>query len=120
MIVFLINVTAFVIFCLIGSLIMCGWYKATREKMIFEKWSKFWEKKDVNDNYVWGKFSHPISGCIYCYPSIYGSLIYWIVGACFVHEPDYVHPYSWQVFVLWIVYILSTCALNGIIIKKVL
>ena len=119
MILFLINIASFFLFVIVGSLIMCGWYKATREKMIFEFWSKFWEEKDKNDNYVWGKFSHPISGCVYCYSSIYGSLIYWIVGGALISINNYLEL-SWQVFVIWIAYILSTCAMNGIIIKKVL
>jgi hypothetical protein len=171
MMIFLINVSGFLLFAVIGSLMMCGWYKSTRPKMIFGFWSEFWEQKTYGDRDIadhrnklekdlkklhevrqaannsgnvfelknvlseiedkeWElnilkpryKFPevlvHPISGCVFCFASIYGSLIYWIVGSAFMRLNNII--LSWQSIILWIAYMLTTCALNGIIIKKVL
>lgn len=171
MIVFLINISSFLLFVIIGSLIMCGWYKATRHKMIFAFWSKYWEARtdvdgviagvenrirdyqemkqaSINSGNAYGaemwlnrlkdaeselstlkiKFPykrpeflvHPMSGCVYCYASIYGSLIFWVLGYTMNSIMGYELSLSWHPFVLWITYMLSTCAMNGILIKKVL
>lgn len=63
---------------------------------------------------------HPLSGCVYCYASLYGSVIYWLAGYAFVKISDGDIRFSWHLIVLWIVYMFCTSALNGILIKKVL
>lgn len=66
-----------------------------------------------------GYLVHPFSGCVYCYSSVYGSLFFWIAGTALARYGGYTTFFSWHVFVLWITYIVSCIALNGIIIKKV-
>jgi hypothetical protein len=116
---FLVNMVGFLTFALAGSFIMCGWYKVTREKMLLQAWSRFWEKKE-GDRYVRGKMAHALSGCVYCYAGIYGSLIFWVVGYAMLTLTGMYIEFTWRLIVLWPMYLLTTVPLNGIIIKKVL
>jgi hypothetical protein len=116
---FLINIVAFFVFAVLGSCTMCGWYVVTREKMLLEFWSRYWEKKD-GDRYVRGKIAHMMSGCIKCYSSIYGSLIYWVGGYALMTITDVYIEFTWRLLVLWMMYMLTCACLNTIIIKKVL
>lgn len=64
--------------------------------------------------------AHPISGCIFCFASIYGTLFYWIVGTVFIKLSGLELSFGINTIVLWIVFMLCSCSLNGILIKKVL
>lgn len=63
---------------------------------------------------------HPLSGCIYCYASLYGSLFFWGAGAALTRLAGLAVPLGWPLVGLWLAYCVTLSALNGINIKKVL
>lgn len=62
----------------------------------------------------------PLSGCIYCFASFYGSLFFWIGGYVFVYYAEVDFNLSGATVLLWALYLITTSAANGILIKKVL
>lgn len=127
----------YILFAIIGSLVMCGWYVITRHEVItyddveengkqevrgkiFKFWSVFFEQTRQG-KYRFPHWVHaPLSSCVYCYASIYGSIIFWVGGLVFCRLANVNLAFSWYLVLLWIAYCFITSALNGIIIKKVL
>jgi hypothetical protein len=121
MIVFLCFLTIFILLLIVGSLFMCGWYVVTRPGKIFQKWHYLITHQDEH-GYLFPKWIHsPLSECIYCYASIYGSLIYWLTlefTKCNLFEWANV-PWLAKLF-CWVLYCICSSAMNGLLIYKVL
>ncbi len=113
----------FLLFVIVGSLIINGWHEVTRKGQIFGFWEGFWERHtQVSDESpLIYKFPHairnPLSACIMCMASIYGSVIFW--AFYYFHGTDifWGHYFS-EVILTWLAYLLSLVPINYIIHKK--
>ena len=115
----------FILFVFVSSFIINGWYEVTRNGRIFSFWSKYWEHytniDDENPSLNKTKFpewiSSPLSACIMCMASIYGTIIFVLVdefeGAGLFQEYSKI-----EVIFIWIAYLLCLTCSNYIVHKK--
>ncbi len=113
----------FILFVFVGGLICNGWNIATRIGMVFGFWEKYWEQFTQIDLEHAAVFKYPewlrkpISSCVICYASIYGSIIFWITYIC---VPYYFPIAITKVILIWIMFTLSLVYMNNFLHNKLL
>jgi hypothetical protein len=146
MVFFLIFGVFYVGAIFVCSLFIVGWYGITRgeknvksdgsvEKRgkIFMEWHFFFDRKKrvynhsktlnlkEEERYIWPHWIRaPLSECIHCMSSVYGTAFYWgvlwLLGWHKVYSWS-VHPLA-ALFIGWVIFCICVSAMNPIIFKK--
>lgn len=142
MLYFLIFLICYILMIFICSTMIVGWYGITRGEIvhvegggvqkkgkIFKEWHFFWDRKKVVSldehhdgmEYVWPEWvRYPLSECLSCMSSVYGTLFYWgmvsLIGPHLMYLWAY-HPLGAKIWG-WVVFCICVSAMNPIIYKK--
>lgn len=87
------------------SMFCVGLKKMTEEDMILHGVERWLDKRIKSDLAY-----KPLIGCVYCYASLWGSLIYWILSIYGYREMFY-----FQLLCLWPVVCICCVFLNGVL-----
>ena len=116
------NELEFILFVVISAFVINGWHEVTRNGKIFGWWERYWEqytqKEDLTEAPVF-HFPHwlraPISQCIMCMASLYGTIIFLTTTLIF----DQLKSFSViETIFIWIAYELCLTCANYIVHKK--
>lgn len=118
----MVALITFILFVTISGFVVNGWYEITRYGRIFSFWSKYWEQytQISHEHPAVHKFPEwvrsPLSECILCMASIYGTIIFGLV--CIFEGENVFYGYTdLEVVFIWIAYLLSLTCANFIIHK---
>jgi hypothetical protein len=116
------SMISFILFVVISSFIINGWYECTRSGRIFSFWSNFWqhctqkEEGDIPTFRFPEWVRNPTSECILCMASIYGTLIFSVTY--YFEGTTIFFGYSWfEIVMVWISYLLCLTCSNYIVHK---
>lgn len=124
----MITLEKFLLFVFVGSILCNGFYEVTRSQRIFGFWSKFWQHFEMkpkagykfNELFPVYRFPewirHPLSECIICYSSIYGSIIFWTT---WIFQRWYFPAETLPLILVWVAYCISLAPINYFIHKQI-
>lgn len=114
------DLITFILFVFVSGMICNGWNIVTRIGMVFGFWEKYWEQyTQISHEYPavfkfpeWIK--KPISSCVICYASIYGTIIFVLTMAF----SERLELEGIKTFFLWIGYMISLAYVNNFLHNK--
>lgn len=113
----------FILFVFVSGLICNGWNISTRKEMILGFWQKYWESYTQEEEGSMPKYrfpewvQKPLSSCVLCYASIYGSIIFW---STYLYEPLFFPEKTFQLILVWITFTFSLVFMNNFLHNKLL
>ena len=96
---------------LLEKLLLCkiGWSEAERAYFFYNDYPVYMLPEWIRN---------PLSECVVCYASVYGSMIYW--GFVYFQQDafDWTENKIGAYFFFWIIFIVSNCFINGFLYRK--
>ena len=114
----------FILFVFVSSFIINGFYEVTRRGKIFGFWQHYWEQyTQLNDTdepkYKFPKWlRYPVSECVMCMASIYGTIIFLIAIFIFKNQELRYGYSSIELFFILAAYLLCLTCANYVVHQK--